>query len=412
MKMEFITLSQLNILISQEIKRAFPDTYWIMAETSDVRLNRTGHCYLELIEKSRDLIIAKVSAHVWHSTFQLLKPYFEEATGQTFVSGIKVLVCVSIDFHPLYGYSLNILDIDPTYTIGDIKQHRQQILDLLDKEGVLNLNRELELPPVPQRIAIISSSTAAGYEDFLNHLQTNKHHFVFYPVLYPAVMQGTQTTGSIIAALNKIYENQDSFDAVVIIRGGGASSDLASFDSYELAVNCAQFPLPIITGIGHERDDTVLDLIANHRAKTPTAVADYLISKSEEFFSSLQDIQSDIWEFTRQLLTDIQENLDRISYYLPMAVRSVVEKQEISLLRMKENIQRTVDRYIHDREKELQTKENFLKLSSPEYILSKGYSITLKNGKALKTSDGLKAGDVVETVLSKGKFESIVSSGN
>ena len=408
--MDFLTLSQLNSLVSTKIKTAFPDTYWILAETSDVRPNKNGHCYLELLEKTGNSIIAKARGYIWSSTFQLLKPYFEKTTGQAFVSGIKILVRVSVEFHPLYGYGLNIVDIDPTYTLGDMQQQRKEILAQLEKDGVLNLNKELAFALVPQRIAVISSATAAGYEDFINHLNKNKYGFVFYPVLFPAIMQGEQTEKSIIKALDKIYQHQENFDLVVIIRGGGATSDLASFDSYELALNCSQFPLPIITGIGHERDDTVLDFVAFYRAKTPTAVADYLITKTSEFYDFLIDCQSDIIDNVQQILLNNQEYIDRINYYLPIYTNAIIEKHKSSQLQIKTDLQKSTKQFLQNKKNVLQTIESFVKLSSPDYILSKGYSITLKNGKALKTSKGLKKGDIVETILSEGRIKSVISS--
>lgn len=406
--MDFITLSQLNSVVSEKINIAFPDTYWIMAETSDVRLNRNGHCYLELVEKNEKTnnVIAKARAYIWNSTFQLLKPYFEKETGQLFNSGLKVLVLVSVDFHPLYGYGLNILDIDPAYTLGDIQKHRQQILSRLDEEGVLLLNKELDTPTLPQRIAVISSPTAAGYEDFMNHLKNNKQGFVFYPVLFSAIMQGEQTEKTIISSLNKIYKYQEYFDVAVIIRGGGATSDLASFDTYLLAANCAQFPLPIITGIGHERDDTILDFVSHYRAKTPTAVADYLVALVENSFNKLIDCQSSIFHSSTQMLEEKKNMLQSISQHLPLYAHTIIEKQRIRKEQLKENLTRSTKQYIINKEHKIKAVEAFCKLSSPEYILEKGYSITLKNGKALKSGEGIEKGDIIESVLYKGRIKS------
>ena len=409
--MDFLSLSQLNTLISEEIKNAFPDTYWLLAETSDVRANKNGHCYLEFIEKEEasGSIIAKARAYIWKNTFQLLEPYFEGKTGQAFVSGIKVLVKVSIDFHPLYGYGLSVCDIDPTYTLGDIQRRRQEILNQLEEEGILTLNQELEMPLLPQRIAVITSPTAAGYEDFLEHLNKNKYGFVFYPHLFPAIMQGEQTESSIIAALEKIYTHIEMFDAVVIIRGGGASSDLLAFDSYLLASNCAQFPLPIITGIGHERDNTVLDFISFHRAKTPTAVADYLVSLLEEVFEELTDTQDCIVSGINETIQSSSEVLLQMTHYFPLYSNTILEKQGYTLQTIESNIQQASKRFLQEEATKLKEKESFFKLSSPEYILAKGYSITLKNGKAVKSKDSLQAGDTIQTILSDGVIESQVS---
>ncbi|GAP72406.1 exodeoxyribonuclease VII, large subunit [Candidatus Symbiothrix dinenymphae] len=428
--MEYITLSQFNESVSKMLKQAFPATYWVMAETSDVRHNANGHCYLEFIEKKDNAIIAKARGYIWANTFNTLKPYFEAQTGQAFTSGLKVLVRVSVDMHPLYGYGLSVCEIDPSYTLGDMQQRRRQIIAQLQQEGILTLNKELPMPALPQRIAVITSKTAAGYEDFMNHLLNNQRGFVFYPVVFSAVMQGEQTAPSVIEALNRIYAHIEAFDAVVIIRGGGATSDLASFDSYELAANCAQFPLPIITGIGHERDDTVLDFISNHRAKTPTAVADYLVGKMEETYTQLTDCKATIISATENMLNVAQELVQRLTHYLPVSakacidrqqmvlkafqdnlqvyVRSSIEQKKMLLDTLKTNLQQSGRQFLFKAETQWKEKEAFFKLSSPNYILSQGYSITRKNGKAVKSTTALKTGDVLETQLFDGTVSSTV----
>lgn len=258
MAIQDISLHELNSMIRETLNDGFPERYWVSAEISEARENYSGHCYLEFAEKdSRSgQIIAKAKGIIWASTFLMLKPYFEEQTGEMFRAGIKVLVQVSIDFHELYGLTLTVHDIDPSYTLGDIARHRAEILRQLSDEGVIDINKELTWAFPPQRIAVISSRTAAGYGDFTNQLKNNTEGYVFYTVLFQAVMQGNQAESSIIAALEKIYEQADNFDGVVIIRGGGATSELSCFDSYLLALHIAQFPLPILTGIGHDRDET------------------------------------------------------------------------------------------------------------------------------------------------------------
>lgn len=282
MEHTIISLSELNLNIKGVVRQAFNDSYWVRAETSDVRHNRNGHCYLEFIEKARDgqSIVAKARGTIWSSTFNLLKPYFEQETGQPFTSGLTVLVSVTIDFHETYGFGLFVNDIDPSYTLGEIARNRMLVIKRLEEEGVLTLNNELELPEPLNRIAVISSPTAAGYEDFQNQLEHNTSGSVFHTKLFPAIMQGDRSESSIIAALEQIYRHRNLFDVVIIIRGGGASSDLSCFDSYLLATNCAQFPLPIVSGIGHERDVTVLDIVAHTRVKTPTAAAEFLINRA------------------------------------------------------------------------------------------------------------------------------------
>jgi exodeoxyribonuclease VII large subunit len=409
--MDFFTLSQLNNSLASVVKDAFPGTYRVMAETSDVRVSNR-HCYLEFVEKNplTNAIIAKARGRIWANVFETLRPRFEQATGRRFASGLRVLVKVAVDLHPVYGYGLTVYDIDPAYTVGDLQTQRQAILRRLEEEGVLTLNKELKIPALPQRIAVISSSTAAGYEDFLNHLAGNRFGYVFYPRLFPALMQGEQTEASIISALNKIFEYRELFDVAVIIRGGGATSDLASFDSYLLAANCAQFPLPIITGIGHERDDTVLDFIANHREKTPTAVADFLIARVEATATQLFDCRDGIIKSTHAFLKTTSVNLHTLASRLPLAVNSLIENRKSKLEIIHLQIQNHVRQMLATRRSLLNEKESFFRLSSPEHILAKGYSITLKNGKAVKSVKDLQEGDAIETLLADGKISGNVVS--
>jgi exodeoxyribonuclease VII large subunit len=268
-------LSELNGMVRQVLTEAFPTKLWVVAEISELKTQRSGHCYLVLIEKDTftDKVVAQARATIWSYIYRILKPYFETTTGQVLIEGLKVLVQVTVEFHELYGYSLNIQDIDPTYTLGDLARRKTDIINKLTREGVIDMNKGLDFPLVPQRIAVISSETAAGYQDFTNHLNTNQGGYVFYTKLFSALMQGPQTEVSVIRALERIYEYEDLFDVVVIIRGGGSQFDLSCFDNYNIAFHVAQFPLPVITGIGHEKDNSVVDLVAHTRLKTPTAVA-------------------------------------------------------------------------------------------------------------------------------------------
>lgn len=274
--MESVSLYELNSRIRQSVEEAFPSPVWVRAEISELKENANGHAYLELVEKDGNRIVAKTKAMCWRNTYAMLKPFFREKTGQPLAVGMKVLFACEVNFHEQYGFSLLINDVDPAFTLGDMARQRQETIRRLRQEGVFDMNRSLTVPPLPQRIAVISSATAAGFGDFEHQLKRNEQGYVFYTHLFPAVMQGERTSSSIIAALERIYVHAELFDVVVIIRGGGATADLNSFDNYELATNCAQFPLPIITGIGHLRDTCVLDMVANVCAKTPTAVAEYL----------------------------------------------------------------------------------------------------------------------------------------
>lgn len=410
MELPALSLYELNNLVRGVIADTFSQRFWIRAEMSDVRCNQNGHCYLEFIEKDSNnkTIIAKARGSIWSNVFRMLKAYFESETGQAFASGLKVLVQVSVEFHELYGYSLNVHDIDPTYTLGDLAKNRALIIKQLEDEGVLDLNKELALAKIANRIAVISSPTAAGYEDFCNQLTNNKDGFIFYNKLFPAIMQGDRTEQSIISALERIYENIDKFDAVVIIRGGGATSDLSSFDSYLLAANCAQFPLPIITGIGHERDDTVLDVVAHTRAKTPTAVAEFLIKHIYESASELIDIQDTIIFETNKRLIEEAAILNTLATKYSYIIKDRTKDQLNKLDIISEKIKNAAIRVLQDQKHILESKEQYIEHNSPENILKKGYTLTLSGKKIIKSKAGVKKGDNIVTRFADGEIESLV----
>lgn len=423
---------ELNALIRRSVQACFPDSYWVQAELSDVRANSSGHCYLEFVQKdpSGNSLVAKARGIIWSGTYFRLKPYFESETGQAFVSGIKVLVKVSVNFHELYGYSLTVLDIDPVYTLGDMARRRREILSRLQQEGVLTLNKELELPELMQRVAVISSPTAAGYGDFCNQLAHNDFGFVFYTRLFPAVMQGEKVERSVISALDRIYREVDHWDVVVIIRGGGATSDLSGFDTYELAANCAQFPLPVITGIGHERDDTVIDMVAHTRVKTPTAAAEFLVNHLRRTAERLETFAQCVYQEVPSMLSRERERLDSWMARIPARVQMCLQRegfaQERLVKRLEMSVQTCLQSERHRQELCLQRVENALsvrmqverhrlelfsqrvKAASPDLLLKRGYSMTLKDGKAVTDASLLQPGDVVETRLAKGRFKSKV----
>lgn len=284
-------LYELNRMVHELIEGEFTDTYWVTAELSDVKTHGK-HCYMEFIEKSAltNDLIAKASGHIWANVWSRLRPIFENATGQPLSNGMQVMVNVEVTFSEKYGYSLNVVDIDPTYTLGDIAKRRKEIIDQLKSDGVFDLNKELPLPTVLNRIAVISSSSAAGYQDFCHQIENNSYGLGFKVQLFPAVMQGSNVESSVIDALDKIHSEKEKWDVVVIIRGGGATSDLSGFDSYDLGLNVAQFPLPIITGIGHERDNTVIDEVSHTRVKTPTAAAEFIIEHQYEELCRLEEM--------------------------------------------------------------------------------------------------------------------------
>lgn len=427
------SLLELNNLVRGAISEAFPGSCWVRAEMSDVRTNASsGHCYLEFIEKNpvTGQLVAKARGSIWAKTFRMLKPYFEMETGQLFASGLKVLVKVSVEFHELYGYSLTVLDIDPAYTMGDMLRKRMEIIRQLKEEGVFTLNKELPFPVLPKRIAIITSPTAAGYEDFLNQLANNKADYPFYPKLFPALMQGEKTEGSVIEALDRIYHHLDAFDVVVIIRGGGATSDLNSFDSYLLAANCAQFPLPIVTGIGHERDDTILDMVAHTRMKTPTAVAEFLIGCMDLAAGELEELQQEVSELATNILLKQKNFLQLLGARLPVIATNRIERNR-SLLQMlgsrlpssastlltrRRSTLDTLQMQLQNRSTSrlaegtrfIQLTEQFIKMASPDYVLKRGYSLALKDGKIIKHAADLDSGDKLVTRFTDGDVKSIV----
>lgn len=405
-----MSLYELNGLVKQSIRSCMPDTYWVQAELSDVRTNYSGHCYLEFIQKDAggNNLIAKARGTIWSNIYKMLKPYFEQETGQMFTSGIKVLVEVSVEFHELYGYSLTVLDIDPTYTVGDMERKRREILRQLEEEGVIDLNKELEIPLLPQRIAVISSATAAGYGDFCNQLANNPRGYGFRTKLFPAIMQGERVEKSVIAALNAIYAELEQWDVVVIIRGGGATSDLSGFDTYELAANCAQFPLPIITGIGHERDDTVIDKVAHTRVKTPTAAAEFLIAKMDKCADVLDEMSSRLMEGVRNRLLWEHRRMENLKQRIPNAVYKRIGDAKYALLSAQRDLQMASRRFLDVKKHRLELLQQRLNDALPERQLARGYSITIKDGKAVKDVSLLKEGDKLVTVLHRGKVESII----
>ena len=410
MEEQALSLYELNGLVKRSIRSCLPDTYWVQAELSDVRSNYSGHCYLEFVQKDArgNNLIAKARGTIWSNVYKMLKPYFEQETGQAFVAGIKVLVQVLVDFHELYGYSLTVLDIDPTYTVGDLERKRREILRQLEEEGVIDLNKELEMPMLPQRVAVISSATAAGYGDFCNQLMNNPRGYGFHTELFPAIMQGERVEVSIIAALDTIYNRMDEFDVVVIIRGGGATSDLSGFDTYELAANCAQFPLPIITGIGHERDDTVIDRIAHTRVKTPTAAAEYLIARMDKCADALDEMSARLMESVRRLLLWEHQRMERLRQRIPSAVYKRIADAKYGLLSAQRDLQMASRQFLSVKKHRLELLQQRLNDALPEKQLARGYSITLKNGKTVKDASILKDGDKLTTMFYQGQVESVI----
>lgn len=341
-----LTLFEVSQRIQQALENSFPTRIWVVAEISELKENRSGHCYLELVEKEEnaDQPKAKARATIWAGTYRMLKPFFETSTQRGLGAGIKVLVLCDVNYHPLYGLSLNIQDIDPTFTLGDIEQKRQETINLLIADGIFNMNKEVGLPLLPKRVAVISSPTAAGFQDFSHQLDNNARGYVVHYKLFKATMQGEKAEDSIINALNQIYNDYDSWDVVAIIRGGGSQIDLGCFDSYMLASHIAQFPLPIITGIGHEKDITVADMVAHTRQKTPTAVAEYILDHFNNAENWLVEAFDNFTDSISLLVKNRKNELDRsLSKTIPYALKKTANdrlKLERRMLQNFENINR------------------------------------------------------------------------
>ena len=434
---EIVSLLELNRLVREVIECEMPNEYWVEAELSECRESR-GHCYMELVQKDEQTAtpIAKASARCWASKWMLIRPGFERTTGQRLHAGMKVLLKVYAQFHEAYGFSWIVTDIDPTYTLGDMARKRQEIIRQLKQEGVFDLQRELRLPLFCQRIAVISSETAAGYGDFCNQLADNPYGFRFETRLFPAIMQGDGVEQSIIDALEKIFlmqtENGDSspFDCVVIIRGGGATSDMSGFDTLALAENVANFPIPIITGIGHDRDESILDMVSHTRVKTPTAAAAFLIDHLKTVLDSLNDSQEQILRLAQQKLTYYKSQFATVAELLPRLFSNVKIRQEarldalnnsiahhaqqkilnsqLSIVNLENRLPILLDRRLMTEKHRLELLEEKTKSLDPALLLKRGYSITLKDGKTVRDAQALLSGDEIETRLANGTVHSIV----
>lgn len=400
-EIQAMTLTQLNSFMGEVLESSFPEAVWVKAEISEFRVNGNGHAYFELIDKTGDVITAKSKAACWRNVVPSLMGKFFEATGVELSSGIKVLLQCGVSFHPVFGLSLVVSDIDPSYTLGDMARQRQEIVNRLKEAGVFDLNRELPFPELPQRVAVISSATAAGYGDFMNQLHSSG--YAFYTHLFQATMQGDKTAQSVISALDKVNENFDDFDVVVIIRGGGATSDMAGFESYELAECVCNFPLPVVTGIGHQRDICVLDLVANQPVKTPTAVAELLVSAFDVKMDELVRLCGELRLLTTKLLSPaaispLVGELKRVALVKTaqrgMDLRSAVESLKVMSAKL-----------TSEKRHEIDLTEQLLKFASPLEIMKRGFAMVSKDGKRVRSAKSLKSGDRISLQMIDGSVE-------
>lgn len=429
--MAALTLYELNSMVRDVVELGMPGSYWVEAELSEVR-ERSGHCYMELVQKdlTGNSTVARASARCWRSTWASVRPGFEQVTGEHFRAGLKVLLQVHAQFHENFGFSWIVTDIDPAYTLGDMARRRQEIIRILKEEGVFDLNKELCLSLFASRIAVVSSESAAGYGDFCNQLDTNAYGFAFSVRLFPAVMQGERTEGSIISALDAINSEADDFDCVVIIRGGGAVSDLSAFDSLALAENVANFPLPVITGIGHERDESVLDMVANKQVKTPTAAAALLIENLKHTYDRIVQAQERISVSVSRRMDYERVRLERVSGRIPVlfslvktrqqaridslfarvgaAAGRIVAEERLRLDRLSVALAPAVRQRLSAENHRLELLGQRISAVDPAILLRRGYSITLHNGRAVYSPGQLSDGDVIETRLAEGNVRSVV----
>jgi exodeoxyribonuclease VII large subunit len=453
--MLLFTLSEFCSLIKDTLTNSLPDSYWVSAEIARININQKGHCYLELVEKKEDAPdpVARMNANIWAYNFRILSSKFESVAQESLKPGMRVLLLITLQFHEVYGLSLNVQDIDPTFSLGEMARKKKEVIDQLTAEGLMDLNKALPLPLVPQRVAVISSPTAAGYEDFMNHLEGNPYGYAFTTHLFSALMQGEKAEASIISALTDVQAESYFFDVAVIIRGGGAQVDLSCFDSYTLASRIARCPLPVISGIGHERDDTVADMVAHTRLKTPTAVAEFIISGVRGFEERVNGLQGRLITSAERMVRDRKhaltmqgktlrhggqaylnnkrQSLGALALnlrYKPVEILTAhLHGLEVTLSRIKSKTERLIvdplnrletlrkglkvitEQTFRSQDYRLQNMGNALRLLDPLNILKRGYSITSLNGKAVRNIEGISKGDRIRTRLHKGIIDSTVN---
>ena len=402
------TLFELNSIIKSVIAGSFPDAYWVAAEIAELKCNQKGHCYIELVEKEDEKTTAQIKATIWAYEYRRLASKFEKAAGELLKPGMRVLLRAEVTFHEVYGLSLNIRDIDPAYTLGEMARKKKEVIERLKKEGIMELNKSLPLPLVPQRIAVVSSPTAAGYGDFFKQLDSNPFGYRFAHVLFPALMQGQEAEKSLISALEEISRNAGDYDLAVIIRGGGSVVDLSCFDGYLTASHIAKFPLPVVTGIGHEKDDTVADMVAHTKMKTPTAVAEFVISGMRSFEEKVLDIRERTLAYTDRFLKDKRYELgalaQRISF-VPLRISSL-HGQRLALLRR--DLEGLAAQALRREDTRCSGLDQAVRHLDPLNVLRRGYSITRHKGRVVKDASLLKRWAVIETRLRNGKITSIV----
>lgn len=403
-----ITLSELQRLVKETLHERFALPVWVSAEISEVKVNYSGHCYLELVEKGGDngVPTAQSRAVIWRTAYSRIAGYFEAETGQRLAAGIKILAKVSVTYHELYGFSLQITDIDPAYTLGDMERQRQQTIDQLRKEGVWDMNREVGMPAVVQRIAIVSSANAAGYQDFCKEI--GKSPYRFRLTLFDAFMQGAAAEESIVAALCAVADRMDEFDAVVIIRGGGSASDLNCFNAYRLCTHVAQFPLPVLTGIGHDKDTSVADMVAHTALKTPTAAAGWLVERMAGIDGWLDHAALQLHAMTGSAIHASEVRLERLSGEIRQLSGELLTRQRLRMEHLAEQLPQAARDFLARQATRLGNAAELVAGRSPERILRLGFAVVRTGGKAVLSATDVRQGDMLEIEVADGRIESTV----
>jgi exodeoxyribonuclease VII large subunit len=409
---QHITLKQLQQQIKLAVEQALPLPVWVVAEVAEMKVNYSGHCYLELVEKSEStrgnsaVPTAQARAVIWRSQWAMIEPYFRQQTGSKLEAGMKILAKVLVSYHELYGLSLQISDIDPSYTVGEVERQKQQTIAQLKADGVWDMNRGLSLPHLVQRIAIVSSAAAAGYRDFCNELREGG--YAFHCDLYDAVVQGASAEDSICAALDEVAQRQECYDAVVIIRGGGSASDLSCFNSYRLCSYVAQFPLPVLTGIGHDKDTSVADMVAHTPLKTPTAVAAWLTERMARIEAWLEDMQVRLGKLVAEALRREELRLERASAEIKLQAATYCQRAQSRLVLMREQVLSLVHRCLEREKLRLQSMERGVEALSPQRIMALGFAMVRAGGKVIKSINDVRAGEHIEVLVADGTIKATV----
>jgi len=407
---EKITLTELQGLIRDKIYEALPESFWVVAEIAEMKVHTAGHCYLELTgsDTPGGRVTAKARATIWASKYRSLNTFFTATTGIPLRAGITILLKATVEYHELYGLSLNVTDIDPAYTAGDMALKREAIIRQLTEDGVINMNSELSLAPYTRHIAVISSSGAAGYQDFINHLVHNPYGYVYIPQLFGAVMQGEATESSVIDALNLISEEAERYDVVVIIRGGGSTTDLSWFDSYEIAYHVTQFPLPVLTGIGHERDRSVTDMVAWKSLKTPTAVADFLVERTIDCENRIIGMAESLTSAVTEAIDSASEQLSSLQNRTAATARLVVRVKHEKLGYHIETLRRSGKNVLRSAKEVTDRLEDSMRHLDPSGVMRRGFTLTTRNGQIVRSPDELEPGDTITTHFQEGMASSTI----